>query len=65
VKAASDIYAPVDGEVIEANERLGDAPELVNGSPYGDGWIMRLKLARAQDVEELLDAAGYARTLAS
>ena len=65
VKAASDIYAPVDGEVVEANTRLADAPELINGAPYGDGWIMRIRVARPADVDGLLDAASYERTLES
>jgi len=63
VKAASDIYAPIDGEVIEANSRLADQPELINGSPYEDGWILRIRPARAGDVDQLLDAAAYERTL--
>jgi glycine cleavage system H protein len=65
VKAASDIYAPIDGEVVEANGRLGTSPELVNEAPYGDGWIVRLRPARKEDAEQLLDAAAYARTLES
>ncbi|GAA0572211.1 glycine cleavage system protein GcvH [Halomonas salifodinae] len=61
VKAASDLYAPLAGEVIEANEALEDAPETVNESPYEDGWIAKLKLADAGALEGLLDAEAYAK----
>ncbi len=63
VKAASDIYSPLAGEVIEANAVLGDAPETVNQDPYGDGWIFKLRLADPSALDGLLDAAGYAATL--
>jgi glycine cleavage system H protein len=59
VKAASDVYAPVAGEVIEGNAELTDAPELINSDPYGRGWMWKLKPANAADVDGLLDAAGY------
>ncbi|WP_319783660.1 glycine cleavage system protein GcvH [Oceanisphaera sp. IT1-181] len=59
VKAASDIYAPVSGEVIAINEELEDSPELINSDPYGDGWLFRVKLTDESDLEELLSAAGY------
>ncbi|MGY2256956.1 glycine cleavage system protein GcvH [Pseudomonas reactans] len=58
VKAASDIYAPVAGEVIAVNEELSDSPELLNSDPYG-AWIFKLKPNNAADLEKLLDAAGY------
>ncbi len=58
VKAASDIYAPVAGEVVAFNEALNDAPDLINGDPYGT-WIFKLKATNADDVNGLLDAAGY------
>lgn len=58
VKAASDIYAPLAGEVIAVNEVLADAPESVNGDPYG-AWFFKLKPASAADLEQLLDAAAY------
>ncbi|AZC21452.1 MULTISPECIES: glycine cleavage system protein GcvH [Pseudomonas] len=58
VKAASDIYAPVAGEVIEVNEELSASPELLNSEPY-DAWIFKLKPANPADLEKLLDAAGY------
>ncbi|WP_454256490.1 glycine cleavage system protein GcvH [Pseudomonas sp. Marseille-Q8238] len=58
VKAASDIYAPVAGEVIAINEALSDSPELVNGEPYA-AWFFKLKPTNTADLEALLDAAGY------
>ena len=57
VKAVSDLFAPVGGEVIEVNERLTDNPELVNADPYGDGWMVRIKIADASEVDELLMTA--------
>ncbi|WP_110647637.1 glycine cleavage system protein GcvH [Salinicola peritrichatus] len=65
VKAASDLYAPLAGEVIEVNEALEDAPETVNDSPYGDGWILKLKLADQGDLESLLSAEAYADLVAA
>lgn len=59
VKAASDIYAPVSGEIIDTNAELGNAPELVNNDPYGDGWIMRIRPSDQGELETLLDAASY------
>ena len=59
VKAASDVYSPLAGEVTEANADLADTPELVNQDPYGQGWIMRLRLADPAAAAGLLDAAGY------
>lgn len=59
VKAASDIYAPVSGEVVAVNEALEDAPESVNEAPFADGWIARVKLAEGADLSHLLDAAAY------
>ena len=60
VKAASDVYAPVSGEVVEVNEALADSPELVNQDAYGDGWIMRLRLSDPAELDGLMDADGYA-----
>lgn len=60
VKAASDIYAPISGEVVAINEALEDAPETVNGDPYGDGWFFQIKSSDAAEIGELLDADGYA-----
>ncbi|MBU2965916.1 glycine cleavage system protein GcvH [Amphritea sp. 2_MG-2023] len=64
VKAASDIYAPIAGEVIAINETLEDEPELVNSEPYEGGWIVKIKLADAAEVDALLDADAYAATIA-
>ena len=58
VKAASDIYSPVAGEVIEVNEALSSEPELLNSAPY-DAWIFKLKPSNPAELEKLLDAAGY------
>ena len=59
VKAVSDLFAPVSGEVLERNESLLDAPELVNTSPYGDGWLLKLRVEELTQVDALLDAASY------
>ncbi len=59
VKAASDIYSPVSGEVIAVNESLEDAPEQVNSSPYDDGWFFRVKPDDLSALEDALDADGY------
>lgn len=63
VKAASDVYAPIAGEVIEGNAALTNAPETLNSDPYGAGWMWKMKPANAADLNGLLDAAGYAATL--
>lgn len=60
VKAVSDLYAPVSGEVTEVNEALRDAPELLNGDPFGEGWIARVALADPSELDSLLDADAYA-----
>ena len=62
VKAASDIYAPVGGEVIAVNEALGDSPEELNNDPYA-AWIFKLKPANPAELDKLLDAAGYAAAI--
>ena len=59
VKAVSDLFAPVTGEVVEVNEKLADNPELVNTDPYNDGWMIRVRLADPTEVDELMDAAEY------
>lgn len=59
VKAASDIYAPVAGEVVAVNEALDQAPEAINQQPYADGWLFKLKPGNPADLEGLLDAAAY------
>jgi glycine cleavage system H protein len=63
VKTASDLFAPVAGEVIAVNEALGDDPELVNSEPYGGGWMVRLRLDDAAAAEELMDAAAYGESI--
>ncbi|MFN2410477.1 MAG: glycine cleavage system protein GcvH [Halomonas sp.] len=62
VKAASDLYSPVDGEVIEVNEALEDTPETVNDAPYEGGWIMKVRLSD-ENLDELMDADAYQATL--
>ena len=64
VKAASDVYSPVTGEMSAANPVLSDQPELVNEDPYGEGWLVRMNPADATELEELLDAEAYNRLLA-
>lgn len=59
VKAASDIYSPVTGEVVAVNQDLVDTPDLVNNHPYGDGWIMQVKLTEEGELDELMDADTY------
>ncbi len=59
VKAASDIYAPVSGEVVEVNDAVEADPALVNTDPYGKGWIFKLKVKNAAQLDDLLDATGY------
>jgi len=65
VKAASDVYAPVAGRVVEANERLADDPGLVNRDPTGEGWFYKLEIADAAALDELMDEAGYQRFVES
>ena len=65
VKAASDIYAPVTGEIIEANPALTDAPELINSDPYGEGWIMRIRPDEVGELEALLTAEEYQAQISS
>jgi glycine cleavage system H protein len=65
VKAASDVYAPLDGTVVAGNPALEATPELINQEPYGAGWIMKLQPARAADVAGLMDAAAYAAFIES
>ncbi|WP_020676029.1 glycine cleavage system protein GcvH [Geopsychrobacter electrodiphilus] len=59
VKAVSDIYAPLAGEVVEVNTELPDAPEMINTSPYEDGWMIRIKPDDPSELEELMDASDY------
>ncbi|HEY9156390.1 MAG TPA: glycine cleavage system protein GcvH [Candidatus Binatus sp.] len=64
VKAVSDIYAPVTGTVIEINEDLRESPETVNEDPYGDGWLIKVKITDLSDLEDLMDADEYGELLA-
>ncbi|MDF3030617.1 MAG: gcvH [Moraxellaceae bacterium] len=59
VKAASDIYAPVSGEIIAVNDALADSPEIVNGDPYHDGWMYKIRLSDPAELEDLLSAEDY------
>jgi glycine cleavage system H protein len=63
VKAASDIYAPINGTIIEVNEALNDRPELVNSDPYGAGWMFKMKPDRLADIKQLLTADDYEELL--
>ncbi|MGR0279738.1 glycine cleavage system protein GcvH [Marinomonas dokdonensis] len=63
VKAASDIYAPVSGEVIAVNEALEDAPELINEEPFEGAWIAKIKLSDSSELDKLLDAEGYSASI--
>jgi glycine cleavage system H protein len=63
VKAVSDVIAPLSGEVLEVNQKVVEAPEMVNEDPYGDGWLIRIRLSNPSEVESLLDVAGYKQVL--
>ena len=65
VKAASDIYAPISGEIIAVNDALSDSPELVNESPYQEGWIFRIKMTDDSQLADLIDAQGYLSMIAA
>lgn len=65
VKAVSDLFAPLSGEVTTTNDALGASPELVNGDPYGEGWMVRLRLTKSDEVDDLLDAAAYDALIAA
>jgi glycine cleavage system H protein len=64
VKAVSDVIAPLSGEIVEVNREVVEAPETVNGDPYGEGWLVRVRLSDPGEVENLLDAEDYRRLLA-
>ena len=64
VKAVSDVIAPLSGEVLEVNQVVVDAPETVNEDPYGDGWLVRIRMSDPSQVESLLDVAAYKQVLA-
>tara|TARA_B100001939_G_scaffold304301_1_gene282535 strand:+ start:75 stop:458 length:384 start_codon:yes stop_codon:yes gene_type:complete len=63
VKSVSEIYAPIAGEVTEANESLEDAPEQINQDPYGDGWIWKMTISDAGELDSLLDASAYSELI--
>ncbi|NQZ49382.1 MAG: glycine cleavage system protein GcvH [Moritella sp.] len=63
VKAASDIYAPISGEIVAINEELEDSPELVNSDAFGEGWLFRVKASDESELAALLDAVGYAESI--
>ena len=64
VKAVSDVIAPLSGEVLEANRKVVDAPETVNDDPYGEGWLIRIRLSDPSELEALLDADAYKQVVA-
>jgi glycine cleavage system H protein len=64
VKAVSDVFAPLSGEITEVNPALDDSPEAVNADPYGDGWLVKVKLSDPSEADSLLDAAAYRKLLA-
>jgi glycine cleavage system H protein len=63
VKAVSDVFAPLSGEVVEVNAALSENPETINDDPYGEGWLVKIKLSDPSEAESLLDAAAYEATL--
>ena len=65
VKAVSDVFSPLSGEIAEVNEALADSPELVNADPYGEGWMIKVKLSDPSEVDSLLDVTAYKELLGS
>lgn len=63
VKAAADLYAPATGEITDINEALKTTPELINSDPYGEGWMLKIKLSNADEVDELMDAVAYKKNV--
>jgi glycine cleavage system H protein len=63
VKAVSDVFAPLSGEIVEVNEALADSPENINRDPYGDGWMVKVRLSDPSEVDALLDVAAYRELL--
>ena len=63
VKAVSDVIAPLSGEIVEVNEALKDAPEQINEDPYGEGWLVRVRLSDAAELDSLLDSESYQSSL--
>jgi glycine cleavage system H protein len=64
VKAVSDVFAPLSGEIVEVNEALADAPQRINQDPYGEGWLVKVRLSDPSEVDQLLDVAAYRDLLA-
>jgi glycine cleavage system H protein len=64
VKAVSDVIAPLSGEILEVNQKVVDAPETVNEDPYGDGWLVRIRIADGSERDQLLDAEQYRKVVA-
>ena len=65
VKAVSDVFAPLSGEIVAVNETLGDSPERINDDPYGDGWLVKVKLSDPSEADSLMDAEAYEKLLQS
>ncbi len=63
VKAVSDVFAPLSGEIVEVNEALADSPEKVNGDPYGEGWMVKVRLSDPSEVDQLMDVSAYKELL--
>ncbi len=63
VKAVSDVFAPLSGEIVEVNEALADSPEKVNGDPYGEGWMVKVRLSDPSEVDQLMDVNAYKELL--
>jgi glycine cleavage system H protein len=63
VKAVSDVFAPLSGEIVEVNEALADSPERINADPYGDGWMIKVRMSDASEADSLMDAAAYKEML--
>ena len=63
VKSVSEIYAPISGTVVKVNEKLDDSPEIINQSPYDDGWLVEMDIEKTEELEELHDAAAYKKLL--
>jgi glycine cleavage system H protein len=63
VKAVSDVFAPLSGEIVEVNESLADSPERINADPYGDGWMIKVRMSDPSEADSLMDAAAYKEML--
>jgi glycine cleavage system H protein len=63
VKAVSDVFAPLSGEIVEVNEELGDSPERINADPYGEGWMIKVRMSDPSEADRLMDATAYKELL--